>query len=519
MTDTPKILIVDDEPTNVKILTVCFQKEGFQVVSATNGAEGFALARTEHPDLILLDIMMPGENGFETCAKLKDDHATMDTPVIFLSAMDDVKNKIEGLSIGAVDYITKPFDRREVIARARLHIKLGRALQALVNEQRSKLDRLTDAQQSLLVRPADLPDAGFDVFYRPMLEAGGDFYDAVRISDGIYGYLVADVSGHDLGAAFVTSALKALFRQNATPLLSPLETMKTINSVLNAMLADGKHLTACYLQVNRLNSRVTVVSAGHPPVLFTNAQEGKAEYLPSEGDVLGPFASIYLKPVERKLAPGDRFYLYTDGLIESPESGYQRGEGRKKLMDACAAAIGLPRHAAIDSVMAGLYPDVRIVKDDIVLLAVEGEAGGGRPTAGGYRSVVTEKGLSADFTCVIENVERFVAEAGALLTVRDMVKHLFAVQLLLREGLNNAVLHGCGTRVGGNISASISLTGPAIEIAIEDDGDGFDWRSLAGSVTDDHAMTGRGFGILRTYATWFGYNEKGNRLMIKLAAR
>src|SRR5271169_3970772 len=97
------------------MLEISFQKEGFRTVTAMNGADGFFLAQKEQPDLILLDIMMPGESGLQTCARLKDASPTTDIPVIFLSAMDDLKHKVEGLSIGAVDYITKPFEKLEVL--------------------------------------------------------------------------------------------------------------------------------------------------------------------------------------------------------------------------------------------------------------------------------------------------------------------------------------------------------------------------------------------------------------------
>jgi sigma-B regulation protein RsbU (phosphoserine phosphatase) len=337
--DIPKILIIDDELVNLKLLEISFQKEGFKTVTATNGADGYLLARKEQPDLILLDIMMPGENGLQTCARLKDTPDTTDIPVIFLTAMDNLKHKVEGLSIGAVDYITKPFEKREVLVRVRLHIKLGRAYRALIQEQRKKLETLQLAQQSILIHPSDIPSAGFEVYYKAKQEAGGDFYDVIQISDGIFGYLAADVSGHDLGASFITSALKALIRQNATPLLTPQETIKMINSVLHSFMSDGQHLTACYLHLNRLSSRITVISAGHPAVLYFNAQQGTAEFLDVDGDVLGPFDMVYLKPLEKTVTRGDRMFLYTDGLIETLASGFSRSDGRKKLHEIGRAHV------------------------------------------------------------------------------------------------------------------------------------------------------------------------------------
>ncbi|MBI5967932.1 MAG: response regulator [Deltaproteobacteria bacterium] len=96
----PTILMVDDNPVNVKILEAILKSEGYLTISASNGPDGIKLARTQLPDLILLDIMMPGEDGFNTCSKLKQDSLTTNIPVIFLSALDSISSKVKGLQLG-----------------------------------------------------------------------------------------------------------------------------------------------------------------------------------------------------------------------------------------------------------------------------------------------------------------------------------------------------------------------------------------------------------------------------------
>src|SRR5450755_2261821 len=98
--------------------------EGFRTITAIDGPSARELSRTDAPDLILLDVMMPGESGFETCSKLKSDPKTADIPVIFLSALDDVKSKVKGLKIGGVDYVSKPVHGEEVLARVRVHLRI-----------------------------------------------------------------------------------------------------------------------------------------------------------------------------------------------------------------------------------------------------------------------------------------------------------------------------------------------------------------------------------------------------------
>jgi phosphoserine phosphatase RsbU/P len=369
--EVPTVLIVDDAPVNVKMLDAIFRKEGFRTLLAASGPEGRTLARSARPDLILLDIMMPEESGFDTCLKLKRDSETTDIPVIFLSAMDDMKSKVHGLSIGAVDYVTKPFEKAEVLARARIHIKLNMAYRALVADQGGKLKEIHDAQQAILTRPEDVPDARCAVYYRSFQEAGGDFYDICPIAEGIYGYFVADVSGHDIRASFFTSALKAMIRQNATPIYTPKDTIKMMNAVLPSLLRDGQHVTACYAHLNRLRKRLTLISAGHPAVVFVS-RDGRTELLKPAGDVLGAFDAVSLEAEERDVASGDRFFLYTDGLIEGfGDSRKMRNAGIDILVSACGRAAALSLDEALPAVVGTVFPDGVPQQDDLVLLGVE----------------------------------------------------------------------------------------------------------------------------------------------------
>ncbi len=367
----PTVLIADDERVNLMKLGAVLEKEGFHVLKATNGVEARQIARDARPDLILLDVMMPGEDGFETCTKLKQYGETADIPIIFLTALMETEDKIRGFSLGAVDYITKPFEKTEVMARVRIHIRLRHAYHGLIEEQKAKLLQIRDAQQAILVHPSDYPQAGFDVYFRPFHEAGGDFYDVVPMGDDIWGFFVADISGHDLGASFVTAALKSLIKQNATPLYTPLETVKMINDVMRTILKDGQHLTLCYTCLNRKRSHLSFVSAGHPPLLYL-PREGSAEAIHADGDILGVFDAVSFEPVERKVNKGDRFFLYTDGLIEA-FSGRKRtrSEGIDALMAACEKTHHLSIPEALKTIIEEIFPDGGLPEDDLVLLGVE----------------------------------------------------------------------------------------------------------------------------------------------------
>ncbi len=147
------ILVVDDTPTNLQVLFDLLSEQGYRVAIAKNGETALQRLESFQPNLILLDVMMPGIDGFETCQRFKANPNTRDIPVIFMTALSDSVDKVKGLKLGAVDYITKPIQHEEVLARIQVHLQLRNATRTL--EQRTTdLDRvvtnLKDAQLQLI---------------------------------------------------------------------------------------------------------------------------------------------------------------------------------------------------------------------------------------------------------------------------------------------------------------------------------------------------------------------------------
>lgn len=133
--DKPRILIVDDIEENLKVLTETLTRQGFHPLQAKNGERAIQIAKKAQPSLILLDIKMPGMNGYETISILKSDPETVDIPVIFISALNQIEDKVKGFKSGAVDYVSKPFQKEEVIARVTTHLKLREAQKAIELER------------------------------------------------------------------------------------------------------------------------------------------------------------------------------------------------------------------------------------------------------------------------------------------------------------------------------------------------------------------------------------------------
>ncbi len=137
------ILVVDDNPTNLSLLFDLLSYEGFKVLVATDGEGAIAQVAYVKPDLLLLDVMMPGIDGFETCRRLKSNPLTQDIPIIFMTALSAISEKVKGFDVGAVDYITKPIDREEVLARLKTHLTVQR-LQKTLQSQNIALQKEID---------------------------------------------------------------------------------------------------------------------------------------------------------------------------------------------------------------------------------------------------------------------------------------------------------------------------------------------------------------------------------------
>ena len=150
MKDSDFVLIVDDNPTNLSVLSQALKGAGFAIRVAEDGESALELVQHKLPALILLDVQMTGIDGFETCQKLKADPLTQTIPIIFMTALTDTENKVKGFSLGAVDYIPKPFEEAEVIARVRLHFQLKQLNDRLEQRVAERTAALAKAQVQLV---------------------------------------------------------------------------------------------------------------------------------------------------------------------------------------------------------------------------------------------------------------------------------------------------------------------------------------------------------------------------------
>ena len=219
---TQTILIVDDTPDNLRLLVGMLTERGYKVRPAPSGARALATVQKELPDLILLDIMMPEMDGYEVCRQLKADERTRDVPVIFISALDEVFDKITAFSIGGVDYITKPFQLEEVLARVRTHLDLQdmrRKLQGQneqLQQQNAELDAFAHTVAHDLKNPLSLILGYTQLLYQDALSldseelvsVGYESYKAAKRSANIIDslLLLASVRKEDVEMASLDMA-------------------------------------------------------------------------------------------------------------------------------------------------------------------------------------------------------------------------------------------------------------------------------------------------------------------------
>ena len=331
---TESILLVDDNPTNLQVLFQTLEGVGCKLLVAKNGEIALSIAGKALPDLILLDIMMPGIDGYEVCRQLKANRATSSIPVIFLSALGDTEDKVKGLQLGAVDYVTKPFQPDEVIARVNTHLtihRLKREVESQKDQLEHELEAVSEVQRKLLPKQLPVID-GFKlgVHYETSRYAGGDYYDVVELPDNCWGFLIADAEGHSAPAAVLMAMTCALFRSYPGSAADPAEVIHYLNEHL-CKVADPSFMTALYAFYDASAHTMRMARAGHPlPMVFRNSDQKAIELTCPGVYPLGiePY-EIEIPVTEVKLEPGDRFLIYTDGLTERfDEEGQTYGEER-----------------------------------------------------------------------------------------------------------------------------------------------------------------------------------------------
>jgi sigma-B regulation protein RsbU (phosphoserine phosphatase) len=313
------ILIVDDSPVNLQVLLRILEGSGHRILVATSGKSALDIVARARPDMLLLDVMMPEMDGFDVCRTIKADPAVNDIVIIFLSALGEVADKVAGLELGAADYVTKPIQAEEVLARVSNHLK-QQQLEREVRQNRDALDRelSSAAEMQRMILPPQLPDIGclsFGAYYQTSRYVGGDYYDVVELPDDRCGILIVDVSGHGAPSAIVMAMVRAVFHAYPGSPLNPGAVLKFVNEQFRFLWGSSILATAVYAVIDGRTRRMSLACAGHyPPLLLRGSTVTPVDL---EGTIPLLIAEIENIPnTEHVLAQGDRLLFYTDGITE-----------------------------------------------------------------------------------------------------------------------------------------------------------------------------------------------------------
>jgi len=377
------ILIVDDTPANLRLLSQMLAEQGYRVRPVPDGALALTAVRAETPDLILLDIRMPEMSGYEVCERLKADARTADIPIIFISALDAVEDKVKAFTAGGVDYVTKPFRIEEVLARVQTHLalrKLQKRLQDANRRMTRELALAAKVQAGFMPRTLpELPGWDMSVVLKPAREMSGDFYDAYLLPDGRLGFVVADVVDKGVGAALFMALSWSLLRTHASELPGqPDLVFDAVNRYILHETGELQFVTVFCGILDPATGGLLYANAGHcPAYLFRAGDRHEVQELPVTGVALGLMeqASWALELVH--LAPGDILLLYTDGITEA-YSGQRQEYGNARLLAsvrACLLAADPPGPSA-QQVQDAVIADVQRFEgnapqsDDIALVVL-----------------------------------------------------------------------------------------------------------------------------------------------------
>lgn len=379
-----KILIINDSECLSEIIEYYLEINDFEVFLASNGFEGIEKANEILPDLILLDVIMPGMDGFEVCKKLKQKVATKEIPVLFLSSLTSTIDKIKGLEVGGVDFITNTADQLELLARIETHLKirdLTQQLQAsneeLLQKQRILKEDLYAAGfilQTLLPsnRAIHSPHIDYAWTCQPSEQIGGDICNIVAIENNHYliSY-VLDVSGHGVPSAMVTVSITQFLRQLQfeSPLLPPDEVLTRLNEKY-PFEKFNMFSTLFYVLLNTETGMLVYCNAGHPATVLLSP-ETPYRLLESTGPMIGVEDSASFSKGKEILQPGNKLILYSDGITEYRN---KKGEpyGTERLHDLLEKHKDKTIHEIIELVSCSLkeFGNESPPTDDISMMGI-----------------------------------------------------------------------------------------------------------------------------------------------------
>jgi len=375
-----RVLLVDDAKANLDILVEGLKTE-HKLSLALNGEMALQAAARTPPDLVLLDIVMPGMDGYEVCRRMRQAPETAEVPIMFLSSLEEVQNKTRGFEVGANDYVTKPFDMLEVKARVRSLLKAKAYSDAVKEQIASELRVAREIQMGML--PHDFGPVeqryrvSFGAVLEPAREVGGDLYGVCDAGSERLVVFIGDVSGKGLPASMFMVRAISLARLLAREIPQPERILARLNDELAIDNPSGMFVTFLCGVYEPGSRRLALANAGHCRPVLLPAGAAPRWAVNNLGTALGFEPGLAFDRTDLVLQEGDTLVFYTDGVSEA----FNRSEecyGNQRLLEDAAAFAGQTAPA----ISAGLMGRVRTFaggapqSDDIAILALRAAPNG-----------------------------------------------------------------------------------------------------------------------------------------------
>ncbi|MBN2505212.1 MAG: fused response regulator/phosphatase [Verrucomicrobia bacterium] len=380
-----RVLLVDDTKVNLDILVEGL-KSDHKLSLALNGETALQIAARTPPDLVLLDIVMPGLDGYEVCRRLRQMPETADVPIMFLSSLEEVQNKTRGFEVGANDYLTKPFEMLEVKARVRSLLKAKAYNDAVKEHMAGELRVAREIQMGMVPRDFAAVEAayrvGFGAVLEPAREVGGDLYGICTADPERLVIFLGDVSGKGIPASMFMVRAITLARLLARQTVEPERILARLNDELAADNPSCMFVTFLCAVFEPRSRRFILANAGHCWPALLPAHGAPRWVGKNLGTALGLEPGLTFQRAELALGEGDAVIFYTDGVTEAfnPQEALY---GSERLLADVTAFAGQPAPA----ITAGILRQVRGFaagapqSDDIAILTLK--VGGGRADPSG----------------------------------------------------------------------------------------------------------------------------------------
>ncbi|QHI68197.1 ATP-binding SpoIIE family protein phosphatase [Tichowtungia aerotolerans] len=515
------VLVVDDELPNRLYLKKLLSSYGCEVLMAPDGPTALETVHIQRPDLVLADVVMPNMDGFELCGAIKELSATRDIPVIMVTAKGHIDDLKKGFDLGAMDYIRKPFDARELVLRVGNALALKRSREALARWKRRMSHELELAgaiQQSMF---SDTPffSKSFEirVKYKASMDIGGDAFDVLDLPDGRCCVYLADVSGHGVAPAMISSMLKA----SATELISsfyergPAYICNELHVRLCAAINNPAYYATMFMALYEpIPKRWVCMNCGHPdPILVCGEKQ-----VPFPAGGGGIPVGLALGP-DRPYDEGDqtilehceklKMLLYTDGLSEAThhETGEECGEEnlRRFFSQVLSDSSKVEKpEALLDLIESENYA---VGSDDCTAVVI-------RMTESS--SVLLETEIPVD----MDSVSMVCEKMEELVLTHEEEDIAARIRLVAMEHAMNVVEHS-GLDASSAIWTQLLMDGCDYRLIFSDAGREWD-HALAESVNfelDQYAEGGRGLAITNVAADFVERYRRDSRNVVSYLFR